>query len=355
MAENALSAWLRTAPRGENPFVSLGVAPQAREFGPAAAAAGNALAALVPDYFRQPDFSPPVPGTIGKTPQASRGLTDMLIGGAVEGASFATPAGAAKAAAMPLAAVAARRGIRAFHASPHDFDRFDMSKIGSGEGAQAYGHGLYFAEAKPVAQQYYDTFARDVPLHVKLSAKALDNFGLGDYKDAVEAIRKTPELAKRIASDPSKSNEDRRDAQNILEYVSRPAARMYEVNIDARPEQFLDWDAPIATQPQSALDALRRVVTPSVVDRAMSHPRATGQTAYEIVSMNKAKAAEVLRDAGIPGIRYLDAGSRASGEGSRNYVVFDDSLIDILRKYGITAAFPAGIAASMAAPQDADQ
>ena len=38
------------------------------------------------------------------------------------------------------------QGIRAYHGSPHDFDKFDLSKIGTGEGAQAYGHGLYFAE-----------------------------------------------------------------------------------------------------------------------------------------------------------------------------------------------------------------
>ena len=51
----------------------------------------------------------------------------------------------------------------------------------------------------------------------------------------------------------------------------------------------------------------------------------------------------MLRDAGIPGIKYLDQGSRAAGEGSRNYVMFDDKLIDILRKYGIgLSASPLG-------------
>ena len=45
-------------------------------------------------------------------------------------------------------------GIRAYHGSPHDFDRFDISKIGTGEGGQAYGHGLYFAEAEPTALSY---------------------------------------------------------------------------------------------------------------------------------------------------------------------------------------------------------
>jgi hypothetical protein len=29
----------------------------------------------------------------------------------------------------------------AYHGTPHEFDQFDMSKIGTGEGAQAYGHG----------------------------------------------------------------------------------------------------------------------------------------------------------------------------------------------------------------------
>lgn len=46
--------------------------------------------------------------------------------------------------------------IRAYHGSPHDFDKFDLSKIGTGEGAQAYGHGLYFAESEPVAKSYRD-------------------------------------------------------------------------------------------------------------------------------------------------------------------------------------------------------
>ncbi|MFK5282901.1 hypothetical protein ACI3PL_25375, partial [Lacticaseibacillus paracasei] len=34
-----------------------------------------------------------------------------------------------------------------WHGSPHKFDKFDASKIGAGEGAQSYGHGLYFAES----------------------------------------------------------------------------------------------------------------------------------------------------------------------------------------------------------------
>lgn len=42
-----------------------------------------------------------------------------------------------------------------------------------------------------------------------------------------------------------------------------------------------------------------------------------------------------LKRQGIPGIKYLDQGSRAAGEGTSNYVVFDASTIEILRKYGV--------------------
>jgi hypothetical protein len=58
-----------------------------------------------------------------------------------------------------------------------------------------------------------------------------------------------------------------------------------------------------------------------------------------------------LREAGIPGVRYLDGASRGAGEGSSNYVVFDDQLVDILRKYMNP---PTGAALPLAADQDQD-
>lgn len=57
-------------------------------------------------------------------------------------------------------AQAERPGIVAYHGSPHDFDRFSLDKIGTGEGAQAYGHGLYFAENEGVAKSYRDNVTR---------------------------------------------------------------------------------------------------------------------------------------------------------------------------------------------------
>ena len=64
------------------------------------------------------------------------------------------------AGAVPAEANSLRAGIKAYHGSPHDFDRFDLSKIGTGEGAQAYGHGLYFADNEAVARSYRDTISK---------------------------------------------------------------------------------------------------------------------------------------------------------------------------------------------------
>ena len=53
-------------------------------------------------------------------------------------------------------------GAIVWHGSPHKFDKFDASKIGTGEGAQAYGHGLYLAESPDVAKSYSGKLASEL-------------------------------------------------------------------------------------------------------------------------------------------------------------------------------------------------
>lgn len=42
----------------------------------------------------------------------------------------------------------------AYHGTPYKFDKFRLDNIGAGEGAQAHGWGLYFAENKKVSEDY---------------------------------------------------------------------------------------------------------------------------------------------------------------------------------------------------------
>nr|DAR28506.1 MAG TPA: crystallin beta/gamma motif-containing protein [Caudoviricetes sp.] len=48
----------------------------------------------------------------------------------------------------------------AWHGSPHDFDEFDLGAIGSGEGNQAHGWGLYFAKDKKVSNLYKEVLSK---------------------------------------------------------------------------------------------------------------------------------------------------------------------------------------------------
>jgi hypothetical protein len=244
--------------------------------------------------------------------------------------------------------------IRAFHGSPYDFARFDLSKIGTGEGNQAYGRGLYFAENPEVAASYKltqptGTGPTPIPQNVKDALDTIDRLGYDTRNQALQAIRTSADWRKvyDVASRP----EDIVAADAIDRYIkANPRGHMYEVNLNAEPQQFLDWDRPLSQQSpelqSAAADLLGR-----------SPPTATGAQFYHTLSDRLAPdltmggrfpamaggnfdpqaASEALNVRGVPGVKYLDAGSRAAGDGSRNYVVFDPDIIEIIRKYGLGA------------------
>jgi hypothetical protein len=240
------------------------------------------------------------------------------------------------------------KGIRVFHGSPHDFDRFDLSKIGTGEGAQAYGHGLYFAENEGVARSYRDALSQNLGL-IDGKPASLENpahaaaIAVKGYGDEASAIARS-ELARDAAQRDGNAVEAGR-INKIIEhlkgrtYPDLDKGRMYEVRINAEPEQFLDWDKPLGQQPPGVQSAFEKMFEASGVPRGIRDiaSKNTIGDALDTLGFNRASAPEVsatLKEQGIPGIRYLDQGSRGKGEGSYNYVVFDDSLIEIVGKDG---------------------
>jgi hypothetical protein len=271
--------------------------------------------------------------------------------------------------------------IRAWHGSPHDFDRFSMDKIGTGEGAQAYGHGLYFAERKGIAEDYRRRLA-SFKETAEEGVTSVMRFADGDRQKAAELARQGLETTTRNNFDDGGAQVAK--WQEILRLIEdpsvdvtqfKPPGRLYEVEINANPEDFLDWDAPLSAQPEIA----RRLgVDPNANARRAAEIRASvademrldGRAEPDQIDMDRLRIAEELealemtgnasslaprsmqqieemRAAGIPGIRYLDAGSRGAGDGSRNYVVFDDELISILKKYGIAGVMAGGAVGGM--------
>lgn len=243
-------------------------------------------------------------------------------------------------------------GIKGYHGSPHSFKKFDSSKIGSGEGAQVYGHGMYVAENEAVAKSYRDKLAPQyetttgapIPSHI-LSALTKSRYA-GDIPGLIQYYET---MATHPLSTKALQSATREAAEWLKQNpVVKAPGHMYEVNINSKPDRFIDWDKPISKQSKYVQEALKN--TPfktedphmkagdflSRLETNMEHSAKSGNPA--------ALAAEALREAGIAGVRYLDGGSRRAGKGSSNHVVFDSNTIDIIRKYGLAGLMTGGAA-----------
>lgn len=235
-----------------------------------------------------------------------------------------------------------------WHGSPHKFNAFDMSKIGTGEGAQAYGHGVYLADAPETAKAYRDTLSKsDKQFYVdgnRVDPEMLDAFKSNvlhakangrskqDYLDQLELDRVSPSAIQKMSKAWDEIGSV--TAKDVLP----ENASLYKVDLpDEHIAKMLDWDAPLSQQPH-AMEAFRAHVSQSQrnPDAAMALLEGkTGGEAYQtLAGKNPGLVSQGLREAGLPGLKYLDQGSRGAGEGTRNYVVFDDKIPKILERNG---------------------
>ena len=233
--------------------------------------------------------------------------------------------------------------IRAFHGSPYDFDKFDSLHIDTGEGEQAFGYGLYFAGNENVAKHYRDMRPGELTL-----AEEAELAGI------MKRMRDLKSLARSIGkADPRSADmvKEWAQLQSRSRFLEERPGHMYEVQIDHPEHSLLDWDAPMSKQP--------KVVQRAYGDMAMDMPGDGGRVYRDIATRlgeefdydmtgrlaNAAASKELLRE-GIPGIRYLDKGSRSAADGTRSYVVFPgaEDSIRILRKYGLLAPMAVGAA-----------
>lgn len=241
--------------------------------------------------------------TLRATQEARIALNEAIGGLANDGEVRLSPNGVAPIERM-------QREITAYHGSPHTFDRFDINKIGTGEGAAAYGRGLYFAESEDVARNYQtklsDQGQGGQGALYKVKIKGTDEDFL-DYDAAVPVDHplrnELSELGKMGAKsdDPALRNmgkdaflaatNENMTGQGLYNQLIRAA----DANRDLLKERF--GEAALFTDPA--------------------------------VLANK-----MLNERGIIGIRYLDQNSRMAGEGTRNFVVFDDNLVSVETRNG---------------------
>jgi hypothetical protein len=258
-----------------------------------------------------------------------------------------------------------------YHGTPHKFPateanplgEFDASKIGTGEGAQAYGHGIYLAESPGVAESYKQMSPQMLPV-----GKYAPDEESAYYAARVVRQMGSPEKAIEKLAGTGKSQEfvkAIKDGSYKRFYDELPQASLYKADLpDEMIDRMLDWDKPLKEQPFKMQQAIFNDLTDAGYSKAVVNDllnRKTGMEFFKTLhtglqqgessAINLAKklnlseqemfmdapalASAVMRRMGIPGIRYLDAGSRGQGgSGTRNFVVFpgEEKKVRILER-----------------------
>jgi len=254
----------------------------------------------------------------------------------------------------------------AWHGTPHDFDAFDLGGIGTGEGAQVHGWGLYFAKEKSVSEGYKKRLSTKRTI-IHLGENSYVEYGSG-YKEISSGERVDGSSALGFALDGILAGEGdissviqtfendikESDAENSAFYkeVVRilrendssveegvDTSRLFEVEIPDN-DVLLDEQKTMKEQPpkvQVGVHAILREMTGqevSLTDGAVSEY--TGKTLVNYLARTlKHKGSEnphkdaslLLNEHGIKGITY---DGRRDG---RCFVIFDDKAIQIIEKF----------------------
>jgi hypothetical protein len=285
-----------------------------------------------------------------------------------------------------------------FHGSPFTFDEFDMDQIGSGEGAQAFGWGLYLAEEQDVGKMYVprDFDAEEQMLAAYKQAEQNEDYiAMEMWEDAM--MHWTPDEIRNHFNVETYDQEvaaKARSVANVLEHMaSATEGHLYEVEISAEADaKMLDQDVGLEGQPefvqelvnekmdleraealiaeveQLADDSLSESVTDGTPTpktdawqaaygseeyafaKFVADPNFDGADFYNhlkysivarggitqaVQSQGAAEQASLrLKDMGVPGMKFLDGYSREDGGGSRNTILFSTDPIASVTRDG---------------------
>ncbi|CAB4138485.1 hypothetical protein UFOVP330_76 [uncultured Caudovirales phage] len=235
------------------------------------------------------------------------------------------------------------------------YGRVRLDKAKTGAGAQAYGPGYYVGDIAATATSYRNRFSPDS----KLTA-----FGGQEYKSARDLAKEilananlNPTEAEELLdplssaafsvmrnnpldasiSDMRGTFSDRRSGELLdkAESLFRSAeprietsGRVYEVQVPAAAEDFIDYSLPFNEQSQKVQDFLS-----GLVDRGMYESTSRALSDAFTSGAGGKLIAEEAKKAGLAGNRFP-----AERFGSSNYVLINEDLINIVKKYGIAGA-----------------
>ncbi|MFC2752086.1 MAG: hypothetical protein ACFN9G_01850 [Cardiobacterium sp.] len=249
-----------------------------------------------------------------------------------------------------------------WHGTPYfgiENEGFRLNAIGTGEGAQAYGWGIYFAGDREISEAYRSKLSEpesvvtfpfgDDEKYIStnsgwrseehgwelegveaLAADILENEDIAELRANLAAA-----LAEEDGIAVAGSDYDVAEVQEALELIDSGAieietrnGQLYSADIPEN-DVLLDYDAPLSEQPEAVKAALEKAFAEQGKEETfaeMKEEDARGEDFYNALAEPQ-EASETLLKHGITGLRYLDGNSRADGEGNHNFVIWDEDLL----------------------------
>ena len=276
------------------------------------------------------------------------------------------------------------REQRVWHGTPHDFDHFDHSKMGTGEGNQIFGWGTYVTQVESIGRWYADVFNRNLGPIKHYAVMTAEQAGVIDQELSQIFWQKSAlkdeifALERRINQHTSAANNSRMAA----EAASNEAARAFHLHqidyemkrVDSLQDEINEKRSLIATlsgvagEYSSALADYTEEKHPSLlysveipddtgdnyfpwrdklsaddlsrINTVLQNKEGgmpiegepTGEEAYnQLISMlgSDKLASLTLSEAGYVGIGYVSAAGRGLGN---NYVIFKENDAKIIDK-----------------------
>ena len=242
---------------------------------------------------------------------------------------------------------------RAYHGSAADFDKFDHSFMGTGEGAQAYGWGTYVTEVDGIARSYAEDNASG-----NMFKSGFGDFYLKKLREAITADRSFDTEKKKLLDfhaemyestekDPNAYSDFRYDYELLsrLQESDMPHRNLYTVEIpEDNGTNYLDWTQDLTEEEESdIIDRLSSVNNDSFdydyfsekLEQYEDTYNLTGEGLYKLLSQygfdnNAQEASMLLHDIGFTGIKYpaqYRSGGRA--DNAKNYVIFNENDVQI--------------------------
>ncbi len=260
------------------------------------------------------------------------------------------------------------RAMVAWHGGPHDFDKFSTDKIGTGEGAQVYGWGIYFASKKEVGEFYRKNLSggkagEEIYYKNKKIGSFMDLGTMSNEQKAAAYISAYPDNAKEMLRyDNFISAIEWVDKINHSDAEVRKAGKLYQVELAPKENEYLRHDDTFDRQPEGVRQAVAKATGKSaeyidglemdgsqvynMLTRMVSENSPQSRRAFKAINVdpysaaaneinNDELASRYLHSLGVRGIRFIDGSSRFSDGGSFNYVIFNDSDISITEKFNL--------------------